>query len=90
MHKMIRMDNKAKEYQAAVSAQLDEERRRTGKTINGLAEVTTISRASIERYLKARRDIPLAALVELSNAMGVSVVELIMRAEARLHKEGGE
>ena len=87
---MIRMDTKAKEYQAAVAAQLDEERRRTERTFDELAEATTLSRASVERYLKNRRDIPFAALAELSTAMGVSVIELVRRAEARLINESGE
>lgn len=85
---MSRMDNEAKKYQAAIAAQLDEERRRSGMTLDALAEATTISRASIERYMKNRRDIPFSALAELSSALGVSVIEVVKRAEARLDKEG--
>lgn len=81
---MIHMETNAVKYQAAVAAQLDEERRRVGLTFDELTDATSLARASVTRYLKNQRDIPFAALAELCAALGVSVVELVGRAEQRL------
>lgn len=83
-HKVPRMDNNAELYQGAVAAQLRAERAASGLTIDDLTARTTLGRASVFRYLSGERDIKMSALFELANALGVSVGELIRRAEQRM------
>jgi transcriptional regulator with XRE-family HTH domain len=49
-------ENKAS-YARAYAEQFDEERRRSGKTYDELADVTQISKSSLIRYAKGTREI---------------------------------
>lgn len=78
------METKMQAYQEAIAEQLRAERAARGLTIEDLAATTTLHRSSVIRYLSGERDIKISVLFELSGALGLSVPELLRRAEQRL------
>lgn len=78
------MDTKAQEYQDAIAEQLRAERAARNLTMDDLVERTSIARSSVIRYLSGERDIKMSALFELAGALGLSVPELLLRAEQRI------
>ena len=81
------MEPTATEYTAAVAAELRAERGRQDVTFEHLVAATGLSRASVIRYLRAQRDIPIGALALLCQALGVQVSVITSRAEAQLAKD---
>ena len=72
---------------AAVAAELRAERVAQEVTFDDLVERVSLSRATTWRLLNAERLITIEALVEFAGALGVSVLEIVERAEKRLARE---
>lgn len=72
---------------AAVAAELRAERKAQEVTFDDLVERVSLSRATTWRLLNAERLITIEALVELAGALGVSVLDIVERAEKRLAKK---
>lgn len=71
-------------YQDAIAEQLRAERAARGLTIDGLAAEAGIHRSSVIRYLDGERDIKMSALFAMAGALGLTVPELLTRAEQRI------
>lgn len=78
------METNVQAYQAAVAEQLTAERAARGLTIDSLAASAGIHRSSVIRYLDGERDIKMSALFAMAGALGLSVPELLLRAEQRI------
>lgn len=72
---------------AAVAAELRAERVAQEVTFDDLVKRVSLSRATTWRLLNAERLITIEALVEVAGALGVSVLEIVERAEKRLAKD---
>ena len=74
----------------AVAAELRPERAAKGITFDALTERVSLSKSTLLLLFNARRLISLEALVEITSALGISVIEIIERAENRLEREPSE
>ncbi len=72
---------------AAVAAELRAERVAQEVTFDDLVKRVSLSRATTWRLLNAERLITIEALVEVAGALGVSVLEIVERAEKRLARD---
>jgi hypothetical protein len=77
----------AKGLNAAVAAELRAERVAQEVTFDALTERVSLSKSTLLLLLNARRLISIEALVEIADALGVSVLEIVERAERRLAKD---
>ena len=68
-------------YSVAVAAELRAERSRKQITVDALAGATGLAKSTVLNYLNAKRDIPVPALMELCQALGVSPRVIFDRAE---------
>jgi DNA-binding helix-turn-helix protein len=74
----------------AVAAELRAERAAKGITFDALTERVSLSKSTLLLLFNARRLISLEALVEITSALGISVIEIVERAENRLEREPSE
>ena len=72
---------------AAVAAELRAERVAQEVAFDDLVERVSLSRATTWRLLNAERLITIEALAEFAGALGVSVLEIVERAEKRLARK---
>ena len=72
---------------AAVAAELRAERVAQEVTFDDLVKRVSLSRNTTWRLLNAERLITIEALVEVADALGVSVLDIVERAEKRLARE---
>lgn len=79
--------NPTKGMNAAVAAELRAERAAQEVTLDDLTERVSLSRNTTWRLLNAERLISIEALVEIADALGVSVLDIVERAEKRLARE---
>lgn len=77
----------AKGLNAAVAAELRAERVAQEVTFDALTERVSLSKSTLLLLFNARRLISIEALVEIADALGVSVLEIVERAERRLAKD---
>lgn len=79
------------DIQSAIADMLRAERAIQGTTLDELAERAGMPKVTLQRYLRAQRDIPLKALADICRALDVPMGEIIQRAEQRLQaKKLGE
>jgi transcriptional regulator with XRE-family HTH domain len=52
-----------------------------------LANASGIPTSTLHRYLSGARDIPLPVFAEIAQALGLSMIELAIRAQRRLDAE---
>lgn len=69
---------------AAVAAQLRAERAAADLTMQQLADRAEIPLVSVQRYLRAKRDIDIATLYALCEALGVEPFDVVAAAQTRL------
>ena len=72
---------------AAVAAELRAERVAQEITFDDLVKRVSLSRNTVWRLLNAERFITIEALVEVADALGVSVLDIVERAEKRLARD---
>ena len=78
------METYGRDIQSAIADQLRAERTIQGITLDGLAQKVGVSKITVHRYLHAQRDIPITTLADICEALGVTMGEIIRRAEERL------
>lgn len=76
-------DEQTSTWGRAYAEQFDDERRNAGVTYDELAARTGISRSTLIRYAKGTREIGTIDLVQVLDALGVSIHKFIDRASAR-------
>ena len=69
---------------AAVAAELRAERVAQEVTLDDLIDRVSLSRNTVWRLLNCERFITIEALVEIADALGVSVLTIVSRAQERL------
>ena len=81
------MGNYGTEIQKAIAVQIKAEMAARDWKQADLSKATGIVGSTLSRYLSAGRDIPLPVFVDISQALGLPVGELIARANRRLNGE---
>lgn len=76
--------------QRALGRQLAAERNGAGLSIEALAERSGVHKNSIGRYERAERDIPLKALGQIADALGILPSQLMLGAEVRAARDAGD
>lgn len=71
----------------AVAAVLRGERAATGLTLDQLAEKSGISLTSVQRFLQAKRDINVAVLAALAEALDTTPEAVVAAAQERLARQ---
>lgn len=75
------------EIQKAIAVQMQAEMAAKGWKQADLARAAGLGENTLSRYLKAGRDVPLPVFVDLCEALGLPIGELIARAKRRLNGE---
>jgi len=78
------MGNYGTEIQKAITVQIKAEMAAKDWKQSDLVRATGIVNSTLSRYLSAGRDIPLPAFVDICQALGLSINELVARAQRRL------
>ena len=78
------MANYGEDIQSATATQIKAEMAAKDWKQSDLANASGIPTSTLHRYLSGVRDIPLPVAINLANALGLSLVELIERAQRRL------
>lgn len=81
------MGNYGTEIQAAIVTQIKAEMAARDWKQPELAKRSGVSTSSLHRYLNGERDIALPVFVSLADALGLSFMELVARAQRRLDGE---
>ena len=75
------------DIQSAMAAQIKAEMAAKDWKQTDLATASGIATSTLHRYLSGARDIPLPVFAEIANALGLSMIELAVRAQRRLDGE---
>lgn len=75
------------DIQSAIAVQIKAEMAARDWKQSDLANASGIPTSTLHRYLSGARDIPLPVFAEISNALGLSMIELAARAQRRLDGE---
>lgn len=78
------MGNYGTEIQQAIAVQIKAEMAASGLKQADLIKATGIVGSTLSRYLNAGRDIPLPVFVDICQALGLPINELVARAQRRL------
>jgi len=78
------MGNYGTEIQKAIAVQIKAEMAAKDWKQADLVKATGIVNSTLSRYLSAGRDIPLPVFVDICQALGLSIGELVARAQRRL------
>jgi transcriptional regulator with XRE-family HTH domain len=81
------MGNYGAEIQKAIAVQIKAEMAAKDWKQADLAKATGIVGSTLSRYLAVGRDIPLPVFVDIAQALGLPLSELIGRAQRRLDGE---
>lgn len=85
MEKMVHMNtNEPTPLEVAISKQILVELAEHDMTQQQLAEALGIESATLNRYLRGRRSMPMPVFFRVADAFGLSAPELLARASARL------
>ena len=79
------MEYTGEEFGQALAAQLRAERAASGLTQDALAKRVGVSKMTIRRYLSGERAVDVPHFVELADALGLSIDELIHRSKERVN-----
>jgi DNA-binding Xre family transcriptional regulator len=78
------MGNYGTDIQSAIAIQVKAEMAAKDWKQSDLANVSGIPTSTLHRYLSGSRDIPLPVFVDICQALGLSITELVARAQRRL------
>jgi DNA-binding Xre family transcriptional regulator len=78
-----KVDVSGKEVQTAITIQIKAEMGAKGWREADLAKAAGMPSSSLNRYLSGVRDVPLPIFAELCLALGISITELLQRAQRR-------
>jgi transcriptional regulator with XRE-family HTH domain len=79
--------NHGEAINAAVAAELRAQRARIGVSYDVLAEQTGLSKSAVFKYLKGTRSIPVPALYDLCDALGIGVDDVFVLAMKVVEKD---
>lgn len=83
------MNNYGERLQNATGRQIKAERAALEMTQAELAEKIGKDKQTVMRYENGKRDIPVDDLALMSRAFGISLIELLRRAEERIEQVNG-
>ncbi|SEC89228.1 helix-turn-helix domain-containing protein [Arthrobacter woluwensis] len=69
---------------AAVAAQLRAEKAARSMSLDEIAQLSGVGKRTLQRYLSGERQIPIDAMCDVAEALGLSPRELMARAEQRI------
>jgi transcriptional regulator with XRE-family HTH domain len=75
------------DIQSAMAVQIKAEMAARDWKQADLANASGIPTSTLHRYLSGARDIPLPVFAEIAQALGLSMIELAIRAQRRLDAE---
>lgn len=78
------MANYGESIQSAIAIQIKAEMAAQDWKQSDLANASGIPTSTLHRYLAGARDIPLPVFVDICQALGLSITELVARAQRRL------
>lgn len=78
------MDTYGERVEAALATQIKVELVERGLDQKDLAEAVGVERATLNRYLKGHRSMPMPVFFKLAETLGLSPRVLLERAEARI------
>lgn len=78
------MGNYGTDIQSALVTQVKAEMAARDWKQADLSERSGIPTSTLHRYLSGARDIPMPVVIDMANALNLSLVELVQRAERRL------
>ncbi|GAA2941268.1 helix-turn-helix domain-containing protein [Glutamicibacter bergerei] len=81
------MEDKQNPLEVALSKQIRVELAEREWSQDFLAEKVGITKATLSRYLKGHRSMPLPTLYEIAKAFGMSLREIMTKAEDRISLE---
>lgn len=81
------MANYGERLEAALAKQITIELVERGMDQKALAEAVGVERATMNRYMKLHRSMPLPTYIRVAEALGLSPQVLMQRAEARVQPE---
>ena len=81
------MDTYGERLEAALATQIKVELAERNMDQKDLAAAMGIERATLNRYLKGHRSMPMATVFRVAKALELSPSELIARADARISEE---
>lgn len=81
---VVHMSTYGERLEAAIALQIKVELVERAMDQKALAEAVDIEPATLSRYMKGRRSMPMPIFFKVSDALGISAAELMERAEARI------
>jgi len=78
------MGNYGTEIQAALVTQVKAEMAAKDMRQKDMAARVGMQTSTLSRYLSGERDIPMPVVFSMANALDLSIIELVQRAERRL------
>lgn len=72
--------------EAALATQIKVELAERDWTQKDLAEAIGIGRPAMNHYIKGHKSIPMPTVIKVAEAFGLSLTDLIQRAEARIQQ----
>lgn len=84
----VRMNTYGESLEAALSTQIKVELAERDMDQKDLAEAVGVERATMNRYIKGHRSMPMPVFFKVAGALGLSPQVLMQRAEARIQQEG--
>jgi transcriptional regulator with XRE-family HTH domain len=81
---MARMTTYGEKLEAALATQIRVELVERGMTQQDLAEAVGVGRPAMNHYLKTHKSMPMPTFMKVAEALGLTPVALLERAEARL------
>jgi len=74
--------------EAAVATQIKVELIEAGMDQKALADAIGIERATLSRYMTNKRAMPMATFCKVAEALGLTPLVLMQRADSRIQREG--
>lgn len=85
--KVAIMETYGEKLELAISKQIAVELVERDMDQKALAEAVGVERATMNRYMKGHRSMPMPVFFKVAEALGVTPQVLMQRAEARIHQE---
>lgn len=82
------MTSFGEQLESALALQVKVELVERGMDQQALAEAVGIERATLSRYMTGKRSMPMPTFIRVAEVLGLSPVELMGRAEARIAQPG--
>ena len=81
------MGTYGEDLQGAITRQMQAERAANGMTYADIAREASMTEQTVMRYLTGKRDMPMAAFLDICKALGFEPRELVLLAEMRMNRK---